>query len=75
MVAGSVLAFDGVALATIGWWSHRPVLILVGLVCLLSALVVVFYWRWYQRRLQDIAGMRAGLADEARELRRFLGQK
>jgi hypothetical protein len=72
LLAGSLLAFDGAALALLGWLSHRVLLILLGLICFVSAGLVAFYWRWYQRRLQDIAHMREGLRDEALELRRFL---
>jgi hypothetical protein len=67
-----VLAFDGAALAGLGWWSGRLMLGLVGLVCFLSSGLVLLYWRWYQRRLEDIEAARRELADEARELRRLL---
>jgi len=50
-------------------------LVLLGLVCLVSAALVVLSWRWYRRRLQDIAGLRQGLAEEARELQSFLREK
>ena len=75
LLAGAVLAFDGTALALIGWWTGRVLLILLGLVCLVAALLVVFYWKWYQKRLEEIAGLRRGLAEESRELRRFLTGK
>ena len=72
IVAAAVLAFDGAALAGLGWWSGRLLLGLIGLVCFVSSGLVLLYWRWYQRRLDDIAAARGELADEARELRRLL---
>jgi hypothetical protein len=67
-----VLAFDGAALAGLGWWSGRLMFGLIGLVCFVSSGLVLLYWRWYQRRLDDMAAARRELADEARELRRLL---
>jgi hypothetical protein len=72
IVAAAVLAFDGAALAGLGWWSGRLMLGLIGLVCFVSSGLVLLYWRWYQRRLDDIAAARRELADDARELRRLL---
>jgi hypothetical protein len=72
IVAAAVLAFDGAALAGLGWWSGRLMLGLIGLVCFVSSGLTLLYWRWYQRRLDDIAAARRELADEARELRRLL---
>ena len=72
IVAAAVLAFDGAALAVLGWWSGRLMLGLIGLVCFVSSGLVLLYWRWYQRRLDNIAAARRELADEARELRRLL---
>jgi hypothetical protein len=72
IVAAAVLAFDGAALAGLGWWSGRLMLGLIGLVCFVSSGLVLLYWRWYQRRLDAIAAARRELADEARELRRLL---
>jgi hypothetical protein len=71
VVAAVVLAFDGAALAGLGWWSGRLLLGLIGLVCLVSSGLVLLYWRWYERRLTDIAAARRELANEARELRRL----
>lgn len=75
VVAAVVLAFDGTALAAFGWWSGRLMLVLLGLVCLVSAGLVVLSWRWYRRRLHDIAALRQGLAEEAGELQSFLREK
>lgn len=72
IVAAAVLAFDGAALAGLGWWSGRLMFGLIGLVCFVSSGLVLLYWRWYQRRLDDMAAARRELADEARELRRLL---
>jgi len=69
------VTFDGAALAAVGWWSGRLVLVLLGVVCFISAGLVVLYWRWYRRRLDDIALLQRGLADESRELGRFLRER
>lgn len=74
IVAAAVLAFDGTALAALGWWSGRVLLVLVGLICFVSAALVMLYWRWYRRRLDDIAQLRKGVSEETRELRRFLSE-
>jgi hypothetical protein len=75
IVAAAVLAFDGAALAGLGWWSGRLMLVLIGIVCFISSGLVLLYWRWYQRRLADIAAARRALGNEARELQRLLRDK
>jgi hypothetical protein len=67
-----VLAFDGAALAGLGIWTDRLIMVPVGVVFFISAGVVLLYWRWYRRRLEDIAATRRSLADDARELRRVV---
>jgi hypothetical protein len=74
IVAAAVLAFDGAALAALGFGSGRIILALVGVVFFLSSGLVLLYWRWYRRRLDDITAARRALADEAREMRRVLGE-
>jgi hypothetical protein len=71
-VAATVLAFDGAALAALGFWSGRIILALVGVVFFISAGLVVLYWRWYQRRLANIAAARRVLGDDIREMQRLL---
>jgi Zn-dependent protease with chaperone function len=75
IVAAAVLAFDGAALALLGFWSDRLVLGLVGVVFFVSSGLVLLYWRWYRRRLADIATARRALGDEAQEMRRLLREK
>lgn len=75
VVAAAVLGFDGAALVILGIWSDRLVLVPVGLVFFISAGVVLVYWRWYRRRLDDIAVSRRELADEARDMQRSLREK
>jgi membrane protein implicated in regulation of membrane protease activity len=75
VVAAVILAFDGTALAAFGWWSGRLMLVLLGIICFVSAGLVVLSWRWYRRRLQDVTALRQGLAEEARELQSFLRGK
>ena len=75
IVAAAVLAFDGAALALLGFWSDRLMLGLVGAVFFVSSGLVLLYWRWYRRRLADIATARRALGDEAREMQRLLREK
>lgn len=75
VIAAAVLAFDGAALAGLGIWTHRLVLVPVGVVFLVSAGLVLIYRRWYHRRLEDIAMARRALADEAREMQRLASKK
>jgi uncharacterized membrane protein YqjE len=75
VVAAAFLAFDGAALALLGFWSDRLVLGLVGMVFFISSGLVLVYWRWYRRRLDDIASASRALGDEAREMRRLLRDK
>jgi hypothetical protein len=75
VIAAAVLAFDGVALALFGWWSGRGVLGLIGAAFFISSGLVLFYWRWYRRRLDDIAQARRALSDEAREMQRLLRER
>jgi membrane protein implicated in regulation of membrane protease activity len=75
VIAAVILTFDGTALAAFGWWSGRLMLVLLGVICFVSAGLVVLSWRWYRRRLQDITALHQGLAEEARELQSFLREK
>lgn len=75
IVAAAVLAFDGAALVGLGFWTGRTVLVPVGVAFVLSSGLVILYWRWYRRRLEDIAATRHTLTDEARELQRLLSEK
>jgi len=75
LVAAAVLAFDGMALAALGYMSGRVVLIPVGLVFFVSSGLILLYRRWYRRRLDDILAARRALSEEAREMQRLLGKK
>jgi hypothetical protein len=75
IIAAGVLAFDGAALAVLGFWSGRIMLALVGVAFFVSSGVVVLYWQWYRRRLDDIAAARRVLGEEAREMQRVLREK
>jgi hypothetical protein len=75
IVAAVVLGFDGAALIGLGLWSGRMVLALVGLVFFVSAVVVLLSWRWYRRRLADIAAARRAVGEEAREMQRSLRER
>jgi hypothetical protein len=75
IVAAAVLAFDGAALAGLGLWTKRLVLVLIGGVVFASSALIVLYWRWYRRRLADIAATRRALGDDVREMQRLLRDK
>jgi hypothetical protein len=75
IVAASALALDGTALLGLGVWKGRVVAVLVGLVFLVSSGLVLFYWGWYRRRLEDLAAARRALSDEAREIQRLLRER
>jgi hypothetical protein len=75
VIAAAVLAFDGAALVALGWWGRRPMLALIGGVFFVSSGLVLVYWRWYRKRLDDIAAARRALGEEAREIQRLLREK
>ena len=75
IVAAAVLAFDGAALAGLGLWTDRLVLVLIGAVFFVSSGLVLLYWRWYRRRVADITAARRAMSDEVREMQRLLGKK
>jgi uncharacterized membrane protein len=75
VVAAAVLAFDGAALVGLGYMTGRAVLIPVGLVFFVSSGLILLYWRWYRRRLDDIVAARRALSEEAREMQRLLREK
>lgn len=47
-------------------------LTLLGVVFFVSSGLVLLYWRWYKRKLDDIGTARRALAEEAREMRRVI---
>lgn len=69
LVAAAVLAFDGAALAGLGYMTGRAMLVPVGLVFFVSSGLILLYWHWYRRRLDDISAARRELSEEARALR------
>jgi membrane protein implicated in regulation of membrane protease activity len=71
-VAAGVLAFDGAALAALGFWSGRIVLALIGVAFFISSGLVLLYWRWYRRKMEDIHQSRQALGADVRELQRIL---
>lgn len=75
LVATAVLAFDGVAIAGLGYMTGRMVLVPVGLVFFLSSGLILLYQRWNRRRLDDIIVARRALGEEAREIQRLLSKK
>jgi hypothetical protein len=75
LVAAAVLAFDGAALAGLGYMTGRAVLGFVGLAFFVSSGLILLYWRWYRRRLDDILAARRELSEEAREMQRLLREK
>ena len=75
LAAAALLAFDGAALAGLGYMTGRVMLLLVGLVVFLSSGLILLYRHWYRRRLDDIMAARRALGEEAREMQRLLGKK
>jgi hypothetical protein len=53
----------------------RTMLVGMGVVFLLSSGLIVIYWRWYRRRLEDISAARRALGEEARALRESVSGK
>jgi protein-S-isoprenylcysteine O-methyltransferase Ste14 len=72
LVASAFLGFDGAALVVFGIWTRHPVLTLIGGALFVSSGLVLLYWRWHQRQLEDIAAARRALRDEAESLRELL---
>jgi hypothetical protein len=75
LVAAAVLAFDGAALAGLGYMTGRTVLIPVGLAFFAASGLILLYWRWYRRTLDDILAARRALSEEARALRESVSGK
>jgi hypothetical protein len=75
LIAAAVLAFDGAALLGLGVWKGRVVVLLAGVVLFVASGLVLVYWRWYRRRLDDLASARRALSDEVREMQRLLREK
>ena len=74
LLAAAVLAFDGVALMLVGWWGRRGAVGVIGAGFFCSSGLVLWYWRWYRRRLQEIASARRELSQEARDMQRLFGE-
>ena len=72
VLASAFLAFDGAALALIGWWLRQPALTLIGGALFGSSGLVLLYWRWYRRQLEEIAAARRVLREETEALRALL---
>jgi hypothetical protein len=72
LLAVGFLGFDGAALLGLGVWSGRRALLAAGVVLLISSGLVLAFWRWHLRRLDEIDKARRELRDEAEELRRVL---
>jgi hypothetical protein len=72
LVASAFLGFDGAALAGLGIWTGHPLVALIGSALFLSSGLVLVYWRWHLRQLEEIAAARRALRDEAESLRELL---
>ena len=71
-VASAFLGFDGAALVGFGLWSRHPLLALIGAALFVSSGLVLLYWRWYERQLEEIAEARRAVRDEANGMRELL---
>jgi hypothetical protein len=72
LIAAAFLGFDGAALAVLGWWLHHPLLALIGCALFISSGLVLLYWRWHRRQLDEIAAARRVLREETEALRTLL---
>jgi hypothetical protein len=72
LLAAAFLAFDGAALAGLGWYVHQPALSTIGCALFASSGLVLVYWRWYRRQLDEIAAARRVLREETEAMRALL---
>jgi hypothetical protein len=72
LLASAFLGFDGAALAALGWWIRQPALALIGCGLFVSSGLVLLYWRWYRRQLEEIAAARRVLREETEAMRALL---
>jgi hypothetical protein len=72
LLASAFLGFDGAALAVVGWWIHQPPLAVIGCALFVSSGLVLLYWRWYRRQLDEIAAARRVLREETEAVRALL---
>jgi hypothetical protein len=72
IAAAAFLALDGAALVFAGIWSRELTLGLVGVTLVLSAGLVVVFWRWHREQLAELAAARRALREEAEALRDLL---
>ncbi|MGH7629959.1 MAG: hypothetical protein ACREOF_11390 [Gemmatimonadales bacterium] len=72
LLAAAFLGFDGAALAVVGWWLRQPTLTLIGCALFASSGLVLLYWRWYRRQLDEIAAARRILREETEAMRTLL---
>lgn len=72
LLASAFLGFDGAALLVFGIWSRHLLLALIGAALFVSSGLVLLYWRWHQRQLDEIAAARRVLREETESLRELL---
>ncbi len=72
LLASVFLGFDGAALAVVGWWIRQPALAVIGCALFASSGLVLLYWRWYRRQLDEIAAARRILREETEAMRTLL---
>lgn len=68
-VAVGCFTLDGVLLALAGYWGRRFGLVAGGLICIVLAVAVVYFWRRHQRKVLELRAARREVAEEARALR------
>ena len=71
-LASAFLGFDGAALVGFGLWSRHSLVALIGAALFVSSGLVLLYWRWYERQLEEIAEARRAVRDEANAMRELL---
>jgi len=72
VAAAAFLALDGLTLVGAGIWMHQVLLALIGAALVVASGLVVVYWRWHRRQLEEIAEARRALRAEAEALRELI---
>ena len=72
VAAAAFLALDGLTLVGAGIWMHQVLLALIGAALVVASGLVVVYWRWHRRQLEEIAEARRALRAETEALRELI---
>ncbi|HEX5387234.1 MAG TPA: hypothetical protein VFW66_11070 [Gemmatimonadales bacterium] len=73
VLASAFLGFDGAAVVVIGVWTRHPLVAVAGLCLFIASGLILVYWRWHRRQLDEIAAARNALVTAEHSLRHLLG--